>query len=76
VRRAKDIIHEEAKQLPVDDRVAVVDSLLRTLNVPDPEIDKAWAEVAEARLAELRSGRVKAVPGDEVLARIRDRSGR
>jgi putative addiction module component (TIGR02574 family) len=75
VRRAKDII-EEAKQLPVDDRVAVVDSLLRTLNVPDPEIDKAWAEVAEARLAELRSGRVKAVPGDEVLARIRDRSGR
>ena len=75
MRRAKDII-EEAKQLPVDDRVAVVDSLLRTLNVPDPEIDKAWAEVAEARLAELRSGRVKAVPGDEVLARIRDRSGR
>jgi putative addiction module component (TIGR02574 family) len=71
----KDII-EEAKQLPVDDRVAVVDSLLQTLNVPDPEIDKAWAEVAAARLAELRSGRVKAVPGHEVLARIRDRSAR
>ena len=69
---AKDII-EEAKQLPVDDRVAVVDSLLRTLNVPDPEIDRAWAEAASVRLAELRSGRVKAVPGDEVLARIKDR---
>ena len=71
----KDII-EEAKQLPVDDRVAVVDSLLRTLNVPDPEIDKAWAEVAEARLAELRSGRVEPVPGDQVLSRIKDRSAR
>jgi putative addiction module component (TIGR02574 family) len=71
----KDII-EEAKQLPVDDRVTVVDSLLRTLNVPDPEIDKAWAEVAEARLAELRSGHVKPVPGDQVLARIKDRSVR
>lgn len=71
----KDII-EQAKQLPVDDRVTVVDSLLRTLNVPDPEIDKAWAEVADARLAALRSGRVKAVPGDEVLARIKDRPSR
>ncbi len=71
----KDII-EEAKQLPVDDRVAVVDSLLRTLNVPDPEIDKAWAEAALARLAELRSGRVKVVPGDKVLARFKNRSAR
>jgi putative addiction module component (TIGR02574 family) len=72
---AKDII-EEAKQLPVDERVTVVDSLLRTLNVPTPEIDKAWAEVAEARLAELRSGRVKPVPGNQVFARIRDRFAR
>ncbi len=71
----KDII-EEAKQLPVDDRVAVVDSLLRTLNVPDAEIDEAWAETAEARLAELRAGRVKPVPGDEVLARVADRFAR
>jgi len=65
----KDII-EEAKQLSVDERVTVVDSLLRTLNVPNPEIDKAWADVAEAQLAELRSARVKPVPGDQVLARI------
>jgi putative addiction module component (TIGR02574 family) len=71
----KDII-EEAKQLPVDERVAVVDSLLQTLNVPNQDIDKAWAEVAQARLAELRSGRVKAVPGDRVLARIRNRRAR
>ena len=71
----KDII-EEATQLPVDERVIVVDSLLRTLNVPTPEIDKAWAEVAEARLAELRSGRVKAIPGDEVFARVKQRFDR
>jgi putative addiction module component (TIGR02574 family) len=71
----RDII-EEAKRLTVDDRVTVVDSLLQTLNVPNPEIDKAWAEVAEARLAELRSGRVKPVPGDHVFARIADRFAR
>ena len=71
----KDII-EEATQLPVDERVIVVDSLLRTLNVPTPEIDQAWAEVAEARLAELRSGRVKAIPGDQVFARVKRRLNR
>jgi len=69
---ARDIV-EEAAELPVDERVILDDSLLRTLNVPNPEIDKAWAEVAESRLAELRSGRIKAVPGDQVFERIRDR---
>jgi len=65
VRGVKDIV-EEASELPVDERVKVVDSLLRTLNVPDPEIDKEWAETARARLAELRSGRVKAVRGGKI----------
>ena len=72
---AKDII-EAAKQLPVDERVAVVDSLLKTLNAPTPEDDRAWAEAAEARLNELRTGRVKPVPGDEVYSRIRARIAR
>ena len=67
---AADIIHE-AVSLPVEERTLVVDSLLRTLNPPDPEIDKKWAAVAERRLEELRSGRVKPVPGEEVFAKIR-----
>jgi len=69
---AADIIHE-AVSLPVEERTLVVDSLLRTLNPPDPEIDKKWAAVAERRLEELRSGRVKPVPGEEVFAKIRQR---
>ena len=71
----KDIV-EEAAQLPVDERVIVVDSVLRTLNVPIPEIDRAWAEVAEARIAELRSGRVIAIPGEQVFARVSKRFAR
>jgi putative addiction module component (TIGR02574 family) len=51
----------------------VIDSLLRTINAPTTEIDFEWVEVAKRRLAELRSGRTKAVPGDEVFARIRNR---
>lgn len=71
----KEII-EEATALPVEERVLVVDSLLRTLNVPNPEIDKAWADTAKRRLAELRSGRVRAIPGDLVFGRIRERFAR
>ena len=58
---AAKIIHE-AESLPVEERTLVVDSLLRSLNPPDPEIDRKWAAVAKRRLAELRSGRV--TPGN------------
>lgn len=68
----KEII-EEAMSLPVEERAMVVNSLLQTLNPPDTEIERAWVKVAKHRLAELRSGSVKAVPGDEVFAKIRER---
>jgi len=67
-----EIIHE-AESLPVEQRALVVDALLRTLNPPDPEIDRKWAAVAHRRLEELRTGKVKAIPGDEVFKNIRNR---
>jgi len=71
----KDII-KEAATLPVEERVIVVDSLLRTLNPPDAEIDKAWSRIAQRRLADLRSGQVKPVPGDQVFAKVKERFAR
>jgi hypothetical protein len=68
----KEII-EEAECLPVEERVMVIDSLLRTINPPLAEVEIEWMMVAKRRLAELRSGIVEAVTGDEVFARIRDR---
>lgn len=69
---AREIIME-AESLPVEERLLVVDSLLRTLNPPDSQIDRKWAKLAQKRLAELRSGRVKPVPGDSVFEKIADR---
>jgi hypothetical protein len=66
------IIHD-AESLPVEERTLVVDFLLRTLNPPDPEIDKQWTAVAKGRMDELCTGRVKPIPGDEVFAKIRQR---
>lgn len=51
----------------------VIDSLLRSLNSPEVGIDKKWVSVARRRLMELRSGDVKAVSGDEVFEKIRNR---
>jgi hypothetical protein len=42
---AKEIV-EQAESLPVEDRLLVVDSLLRTLNPPDAAVDRNWVEVA------------------------------
>jgi putative addiction module component (TIGR02574 family) len=71
----KEII-AEAESLPVEERVMIIDSLLRTINGASAEIDSAWAEAARHRLAELRSGTVKAVPGNEVFARVQSRFGK
>jgi putative addiction module component (TIGR02574 family) len=65
---------DQVESLPVEERALVVDSLLQTLNRPDPEIDRKGAEVARRRLADFRAGRVRPVPGDEVFERARKRS--
>ena len=70
----KEIV-SEVESLPVEERAVVVDSILRTLNPPDPDVDRKWAEVAKRRLKELRSGRVNGIPGDQVFAKVRERFG-
>ena len=72
MRTTQEII-QDAQSLPVEERVLVVDSLLRSLNPPDPSVEKEWAAVAKRRLAELRTGRVKPNPGEQVFANIRER---
>ena len=65
----------EAVSLPVEDRALVAESLLRSLNAPETDIDRKWAKVARRRLAELRSGKVTPVSGEDVLARVWKRLG-
>ena len=69
-------IIQEATALPVEERGIVIDSLLRSLNVPDAETDSQWSAVAQRRLGELRGGRVRSVPGDQIFLRIKKRFAR
>ena len=69
-----DIITNDALSLPADLRLALIERLLRSLNVPtQPEIDALWAEEAERRIAEVESGEVKPIPGEQVFDEIRKR---
>ena len=63
----------EVVALSVEDRTLLVDSLLRSLDQPESDIDKEWASVANRRLIEMRSGKVQPVPGEEVFERVRNR---
>lgn len=65
------VLLDEAISLPVEERAHLVDCLLQTLNPPDAKHEAAWAAVARRRLDELRSGKVTAIAGEEVFARIR-----
>jgi putative addiction module component (TIGR02574 family) len=72
MRSANDLIGE-AIALPVEDRARVVETILRSLNPAEPTIERAWTQEAARRLADIRSGRVDAVDGAEVMLRMRDR---
>lgn len=63
----------EAISLPVEERARVVDSLLKSLNAPETDVDQKWAVVAKRRLEELRTGEAVAVPGNEAFRKIWNR---
>jgi len=62
-------ITEEAERLPVADRVRLVEHLLATLDEPDPEVDRAWAEESERRLDAYLRGDTTARDAKDVIAK-------
>jgi putative addiction module component (TIGR02574 family) len=59
----------QAMQLPPDERLALVDQLLDTLDEPDATLDALWAKEAESRLAAYRRGEVQALALSDVIAK-------
>lgn len=65
-----DALEAEVLNLPAIERSHLLDRLVASLEA-DPEIQEAWALEAERRDVEIEEGKVKLVPGEEVLARLR-----
>jgi hypothetical protein len=59
-------VEAEALALPANARAALAHRLLLSLEeIPEPEFDRLWGEESSRRAAEMDSGVVAAVPGDE-----------
>ena len=69
-----DQLEQEALALPDAQRAELAKHLWETLEpAVDPEVEAAWMSEAQRRMEELRSGRVQGIPGDKVMARIRQK---
>ena len=65
-------ITEEALALPSEARALLADRLVESLDpAEDGYIHDLWVSEARARLQELRSGSVEAIPGVEAIAALR-----
>jgi len=60
-----------ADSLPVDIKTKLIDKLLNSLNPTSKEIDELWKTEAERRVEEIKNGKVKPIPGEEVFKEIR-----
>ena len=68
--RTKELF-DEAISLPVDIRSQLIDKLLLSLNPGRKNIDEMWATEAEKRVEEIKSGKIKTIPGEKVFRKIK-----
>jgi putative addiction module component (TIGR02574 family) len=64
-------LFKEAAELTEADRAALAGLLIESLeSAPEAGIDAAWAAEIERRIKQLDSGEVKAIPWEEVRAKL------
>ncbi len=61
------------ESLPVDIKTTLVEKILDSLHPSQKEIDALWAKEAEKRVREIKTGKVKTIPGDKVFKEIREK---
>jgi putative addiction module component (TIGR02574 family) len=61
------------ESLPIDIKTKLIEKILESLHPSQKEIDKLWAQEAETRVGDIRTGRVRKIPGEAVFKEIHDR---
>lgn len=59
----------KALTLKPAEKSLLIEALLRSLDVPDPKIDKMWAVEAERRLKAYKAGKMKTISFEDMFAR-------
>ena len=62
----KEIISKALHLKPAEKSI-VIEALMKSLDVPDPEIEKIWADEAEKRLKAYKAGKLKTVSFDDMF---------
>lgn len=67
-------VESEALQLDRNERIILGQELLvSAISQEETEIEKAWYDEAERRLAAYKSGKLKTVPGEQAIDKILSR---
>lgn len=66
----KEII-ESALRLSPPEKLLIVESILRSLDEPDKEIENIWIEEAEKRLQAYRDGKLEGIPMEDIFKKLR-----
>jgi putative addiction module component (TIGR02574 family) len=67
-----DQITDAALRLPADSKILLAEKLVESLtDAESPQFEQLWSAEAIRRRDEVRSGRVKPIPGEEVLEEVR-----
>jgi putative addiction module component (TIGR02574 family) len=67
-----ELLEAEVLRLAPVERSHLLERLIASLD-SDPEVEQAWEREADRREAELESGSIVEVPGQEAIARLRAR---
>jgi putative addiction module component (TIGR02574 family) len=67
---AKTLI-EQARALSPEERIALVENVLDSLDQADPDIDRLWAQEATNRVAAFRRGELAARDLSDIVAKYR-----
>ena len=70
-----EIVEAQALQLTPAERNHLLERLIVSLDT-DPDVEAAWEQLADQREADLEAGLAQALPGDEVMTRLRARLAR
>lgn len=74
-RKLEDLARE-AMELPPEARAELARRLLESLDSPDlEEHERLWVEESARRYEDLRQGRARAIPAEEVFAKLATRNG-
>ena len=64
-------ILKETLTLPPSEKAELIDKLILSLDEPDKEIEKLWANEAESRIDAYEQGKIKALTLREVLEKYK-----